>query len=196
MSGVYLVAAWGQASTIGAQPFTEVTRWYAVRTRANHEKKVVDQLLGRSISAFLPIYNSVRRWHDRKVTLELPLFPGYVFVHIPLSLRHDILKVAGAAQLVGPRGNPEPIADDEVEALREARRKNVLTDPHPYLREGMRVRIKAGPFESLEGFLVKKKSASRVVITLHQISSSFAVQVDATDIEPIRLKSITRNPAA
>jgi transcription antitermination factor NusG len=192
---VCLVAAWGQGTTSGSQPLIEVTLWYAIHTRANHEKKVLERLLSRSIPAFLPVYKSVRRWHDRKVSLEPPLFPGYLFVNIPLSLRHDVLKVAGAVQLVGPRGKPEPIADSDIEALREAHRRNILTDPRPYLREGMRVRVKSGPFEGLEGFLVRKKNASRVVITLHQISSSFALQVDASDIEPARSRLLSGNPA-
>jgi transcription termination/antitermination protein NusG len=165
---------------------TEVARWYAIHTRANHEKKVLEQLVSCSFSAFLPMYKSVRRWHDRKVSLELPLFPGYLFVHMPLRLRHEVLKAAGVAQLVGPPGKPEPLAHGEIETLRQAREKNIPTDPHPYLTEGMRVRVKSGPFENLEGFLVKKKSASRVVITLSPISSSFALQFDANDIEPVR----------
>ena len=70
-------------------------RWYAAYTIANHEKRVAKQLEQKSVEHFLPLYDSVRRWKDRRVKLQLPLFPGYLFVRIPLSERlpHPYLKV-------------------------------------------------------------------------------------------------------
>src|SRR5439155_14497626 len=53
-------------------------RWYAAYTRANHEKHVAVHLDSRGVEHFLPLYCSTRRWKDRRVQLELPLFPGYV----------------------------------------------------------------------------------------------------------------------
>src|SRR5260370_5899002 len=53
-------------------------RWYAAYTRANHERRVADQLAERGVENFLPEYESVRKWKDRKVRLQMPLFPGYV----------------------------------------------------------------------------------------------------------------------
>ena len=55
-------------------------RWYAVQTCANHEKRVSQQLCQRTVEAYLPLYESMRQWKDRRMRLELPLFPGYVFV--------------------------------------------------------------------------------------------------------------------
>src|SRR5277367_6782322 len=60
-------------------------------TRANHEKRVADQLAECGVTHFLPQYESVRTWKDRKVHLKMPLFPGYVFVHLTLQDRLDVL---------------------------------------------------------------------------------------------------------
>ena len=54
--------------------------WYAAYTCAQHEKRVAAELDARTVEHFLPLYSSVRRWKDRRLTLELPLFPGYLFV--------------------------------------------------------------------------------------------------------------------
>ncbi len=62
-------------------------RWYAAYTCANHEKRVAEQLGQRSIEHFLPLYERVRRWKDRRVRLQWPLFPGYVFVRLALGDR-------------------------------------------------------------------------------------------------------------
>jgi len=74
--------------TVMVQP-----RWYVLYTFANHEKRVASELRARTVEHFLPLYRSVRCWKDRQVTLDLPLFPGYVFVH--LALRDRLRVVAG-----------------------------------------------------------------------------------------------------
>src|SRR5215472_2527082 len=68
-------------------------RWYAVYTCANHERRVADQFAGRNVEHFLPLYESVRLWKDRKVRLQSPLFPGYLFVHMATQERLRVLQV-------------------------------------------------------------------------------------------------------
>src|SRR5215469_17978008 len=81
-------------------------QWYAAYTSANHEKRVAQQLTWRSVEHFLPVYESVRRWKDRRVPLQLPLFPGYVFVRLALRDRLRVLAVPGVARVVGFDGRP------------------------------------------------------------------------------------------
>ena len=61
---------------------------------------------------------SVRRWKDRKVMLDLPLFPGYVFVRMALRNRLHVQQVPGVAHLVGFDGTPAALPDQEIDALR------------------------------------------------------------------------------
>src|SRR5690349_24405845 len=81
-------------------------RWYAAYTSANHEKRVSEQLGVREVEHFLPLYASLRTWKDRRVKLELPLFPGYVFVRTALRNRLQVLQVPGVVRLVGFDGVP------------------------------------------------------------------------------------------
>src|SRR6267378_4423806 len=92
--------------------------WYAAYTSARHEKKVVEELGRRNVESFLPLYSSVRRWKDRHVQLEMPLFPGYVFVHLALLERLKVLQVPGVAKLVGFGSLPVALPDEQVDALR------------------------------------------------------------------------------
>ena len=87
--------------------------WYAAYTSANHEKRVAEQLCARSVEHFVPLYESVRRWKDRKVRLQLPLFPGYVFVRLVWWDRLHVLQVPGVARLVGFNGRPCALPDSE-----------------------------------------------------------------------------------
>jgi transcription antitermination factor NusG len=159
-------------------------RWYAAYTCANHEKRVAQQLDLSDVEHFLPLYTSVRRWKDRRVTLELPLFPGYVFVRMPLGERMRVMKVPGVAHLVGFSGTPAALPEGEIEALRKSLGKGMGVEPHPYLIAGRHVRLKSGPLAGVEGVLVRRKGNFRVVISIDLIQRSVAVDADVADIEP------------
>lgn len=160
-------------------------RWYAAYTSANHEKRVAEQLAARTIEHFLPSYASVRHWKDRRITLQLPLFPGYVFVHMELRNRLQVLQIPGVARLVGFGGTPTPLPQDEIEALRDGLAGGLRAEPHPYLNVGRRTRIKQGPLAGLEGVLLRWKGNWRVVLSLDLIQRSVAVDVDAAMLEPV-----------
>src|SRR5882724_3270852 len=113
-------------------------RWYAAYTSANHEKRVSGQLGARGVEHFLPLYASLRRWKDRRVKLELPLFPGYVFVHLALCDRLRLLQVPGVARLVGCNGAPTALPTEEIEALKRGLACGVCVEPHPFLTVGRR----------------------------------------------------------
>jgi transcription antitermination factor NusG len=159
--------------------------WYAAYTCANHEKRVAQQLSVRSVEHFLPLYESVRRWKDRRVQLQLPLFPGYVFVRLALRDRLQVLAIPSVARLVGFNGTPTPLPDGEIEALMAGLAGGVRAVPHPYLKVGRRVRITSGPFEGLEGILIRRKNGLRFVVSLDLIQRSVAVHCDAADVEPL-----------
>lgn len=158
-------------------------QWYAAYTSANHEKRVAVQLGERSVEHFLPLYGSVRRWKDRRVRLQLPLFPGYVFVRLALRNRLQVLQVPGVARLVGFSGLPCALPESEIEAMRECLARKACLEPHPYVNVGRRVRVKAGPLEGLEGLVIRKKNHLRFIISLDLIGRSAAVEIDASDLE-------------
>ena len=110
---------------------TGYERWFAAYTNANHEKKVSHQLQRKMISHYLPVYRSVRRWKDRNVNLEMPLFPGYVFVRIALHDRSEVLRIPGVACLVSFNGMPAEIPANEIETLRASLNGGLRAKPHP-----------------------------------------------------------------
>jgi transcription antitermination factor NusG len=160
-------------------------RWYAAYTSANHEKRVSEQLGVREVEHFLPLYASLRRWKDRRVKLELPLFPGYVFVRTALRNRLQVLQVPGVVRLVGFAGTAAAVPAEEIETLRTSLRDGVRAEPHPYLTAGQRVQARSGPLVGLTGILVRRKSRTRVVVSVNLIQRSVAVEVDEADLVPL-----------
>src|SRR6266699_4984047 len=159
-------------------------RWYAVYTCANHEKRVATQLGEREVEHFLPLYRSMRRWKDRRVELELPLFPGYVFARVAFRERLRVLQIPSVVHVVGFGGRPVALPGEEMEILRSGLCQSLRAEPHPFLTVGQRVRITGGPFAGLEGVLKRKKNSLRIVVSLSLIQRSVAVDVDVADVAP------------
>jgi transcription antitermination factor NusG len=156
--------------------------WYAAYTNANHEKRVTQQLERRSVEHFLPLYESARRWKDRRVLLQMPLFPGYVFVKLALCDRLQLLQIPGVVQLVSFNGHPTPLPQEDIEAIRNCLDRGHQIEPHPYLTVGRRVRIRSGPLQGLEGTILRRKNKTRFVFSFELIMRSVAVEIDRTDL--------------
>lgn len=159
--------------------------WYAAYTYSYHEKRVAGQLRERSIAYFLPLYKVVHRWQNgRAADLQLPLFPGYIFVQVARAERIRVLEISSVVRLVGSGTGPLAIPDSEIETLRNGLSSAVHAEPYPFLTVGTRVRIRRGPFSGAEGFLIKRSRNCRVVISIAAIMRSVAVEVHASDVEP------------
>jgi transcription antitermination factor NusG len=185
-TGVFEVV---DAESLNSGIATDVTgavRWFAVYTTCRHEKRIAQHLRQREIEHYLPLYRADRKWRDgSRVTLELPLFPSYIFVRIKRTERVNVLNVPGALAVVGGTGGePAPLPDTAIEALRTGLMEHRV-EPHPLLCVGQFARVRSGAFAGMEGVVVRKKSGFRVVLTLEQIMQSVAVELDEDDVEPI-----------
>lgn len=159
-------------------------RWYVAQTLARHEKRTADLLRRRDIENFLPLYESVRRWKDRRVRLQLPLFPGYIFVRMLFQERMRVLEIPSVVRFVGFGGSSSTLPDHELEALRNSLSRQLRVKPHPYLTIGRRVRVMRGPLEGLEGVLVRRKGQFRLILSVDLIQRSIIVDLDAADVSP------------
>lgn len=156
--------------------------WYATYTAPRHEKTVLQHLESRSVESYLPLYGSTRLWNGRRALVQLPLFPGYLFVRIAPEHRVKVLEVPGVLSIVSSRGRLTPLPAGEIEALRAALEIR-KSEPHPSLTRGKRVRIKVGPLRGLEGIIVKQTRRLRMVVSVDCILQSFAVELEASDLE-------------
>lgn len=161
----------------------EESKWYAIYTCSRHEKIVQQQLDAKTVECYLPLYQSLRRWNDRKALVDLPLFPGYLFVRIALSARLRVLTVPGVVRIISFNGKPASLTNEEIDALR-ASVSMQAAEPYPYLAKGTRVLIKSGPLKGLEGVVMRRKNKLRAVISIHSIMQSYAVELDLADAQP------------
>jgi len=160
------------------------SRWFAVWTRSRHEKVAAAMLQLSGVQHFLPLKSEVRQWSDRRQTVSVPLFSGYLFVRMNPTkdslLR--VLKAPGIAGLVGNSAGPLPIPDRQIEDIRTVLAQRVECTAIPILEEGDLVRVVRGPLAGVQGRLVQNSSTARLVISIEMINTSLAVNLSRQDV--------------
>lgn len=162
-------------------------RWYALHTRARHERVVEHRLREEGMEAFLPTMRETHRWSDRKKVVEVPLFNCYVFVRCALNAedRTKVYRVDSVLGFVGTRGAGVPIPDEQIESVRTALAQTAPCRAHPFLKVGQRVRVCGGAMDGVEGVFLSENGDRSLVISVDVIQRSLAVRIDGYDIKPI-----------
>ena len=168
-------------------PFSgDGAQWYALHTRAQHEKSVVSHLHRQGITTFLPLVTEVHRWSDRHKVVHLPLFTCYAFVHLRLVPESwaRVMGVTGVLRFVGA-DNGVPIPEGQIRAVQALLSSNLSYQICPFLQVGQRVRIRGGSLDGVEGLLIARNGDRTLIISVEPIQRSLSVRIDDYKVEPV-----------
>lgn len=170
---------------LNVDKFDSGSRWFAVWTRSRQEKAAATTLGAIGVPHFLPLKTELRQWSDRKQTVLLPLFSGYLFVRINPATENvlKVLKTPGIAGFVGNNSGPLPIPDQQIEDVRIVLAQRLDYKVIPLFEEGDRVRVVRGPLVGVEGRIVCGNSSTRLLISIEMIHKSLSVSVSPLDVE-------------
>lgn len=159
--------------------------WYVLHTKSRFENVVNEGLIKKSKEVFLPKIKVRSKRRDRKVMLQVPLFPGYLFVKTNLNpYDHiDILKTVGAVRLVGNKEGPIPVPMETVESLKIMISGGDAVSTGSRFRKGDRVVVVSGLFTGVIGTFVRYGGVGRVVVNVEALGQHAWVEVDEEDIE-------------
>jgi len=178
-----------QNSLLPSEPAALATEqsWFAVQTKARHEKRIAAELQEKGLFAFLPLSTELHQWSDRKRRVEVPLFAGYVFVRLGWrqSSRIYVLQTNGVFGFVGVRGVGSPIPDEQIETLQTIVRERIPISPHPFLNVGQKVRIRGGSLDGICGILSAINDDRSLIVSVNSIQRSLAIRIDGYGIEPV-----------
>jgi transcription antitermination factor NusG len=167
------------------RPALEGPNWFAVSTKARHEKRVVEQFEEKHVRTFLPLLRQIHKWSDRQEKVDVPMFSCYAFVHMVQTNeeRLKVLRTPGVLGFVGYERQGTPIPPEQIESLRTAISKSIPCFPHPFVSAGRRVRIRGGALDGVEGILVRQGSDQSLVVSVELLQRSVAIRVEGYDIE-------------
>ncbi len=164
-----------------------VSNWFVLYTKSRFENVVHESLQKKSLESFLPKIKVASKRRDRKRIIEVPLFPGYLFVKTVL-LPHahlEIVKTAGVVRLIGNKNGPVPVPVDAVESLKIMVTSGFPVSTGSRFQKGDRVLVVAGPFTGVTGFFLRYRGTSRVIVYIEALGRYAQVEVDSQDIEPL-----------
>jgi transcription antitermination factor NusG len=156
--------------------------WIALWTSSHCEHLVHDQLASRGFETFLP---EIAYWGSgvaARVARTEPLFPGYLFLRHALDKASyvEIVKTRGLVRILGQGWDrPAVVPDREVDSIRRLVEAGLVPRPHPWLREGRRVRVRKGPLRGAEGILLEVDAErGLLVLSIDLFQRSVAVEID------------------
>jgi transcription antitermination factor NusG len=167
--------------------------WYVVRTANNAESKTAQRLHVSGLTVFLPLYETLRQWSDRKKKVSLPLIPSTLFVYCTETELNKVYPVPGVAGVLRYLGKPAVVQDWEIENLRivlkELYGQHIEAVDEPYV-PGDHVRVVRGPFKGLYGTSVECDGKHRLLITIDSIGAAFTVSVPRSFVKKINEQQI------
>ena len=161
----------------------EAGDWYLLHTKSRQEKLLADELYRMGIGHYLPLARQVRYYGKRRATVEIPLFPGYVFVRGSVDDTYQSNRTHRVARII-------PVSDQsrldwELKNLHLAHRNSAALNPYPYLRKGVRVEVRSGPFRGLQGFIEDVASGGRLILQVEMLGRAVSVEIQGAALEPV-----------
>jgi transcription antitermination factor NusG len=154
--------------------------WFALQTRPKNEKQVERLLTHKGYECCLPMYRQKRRWSDRAIEIELPLFPMYVFCRFVSSAVGKAISTPGVTRIVGFGGEPAEVTSEEIGALQLLGQSSLLREPWAYIPNGTLVQVETGPLTGARGIFCSCDDKRRLVVSVTLLQRSVAVQLDET----------------
>jgi transcription antitermination factor NusG len=156
--------------------------WFALQTKPRSEKQVERLLTHKGYECCLPTYRQKRRWSDRVVEAELPLFPMYIFCRFNSSAIGKAILTPGVTRIVGFGGQPAEVEVEEIEALQLLAQSDLLREPWAYVPDGTLVQVETGPLAGARGIFCSGEDRQRLVISVTLLQRSVAVQLDESTV--------------
>lgn len=149
----------------------EQVQWYVIRTKQNAEKRVLERLVARNFEVFLPQYETIRIWSDRKKKLKVPLIPSHLFIHCSQRDLTQVYGTPGIVTILSEFGKPAIVRPVEIQNMRVLCALEQLPDLQPLENwiTGTEVEVTEGPFTGLVGVVSKDSKSTKVHIAFHHL---------------------------
>jgi transcription antitermination factor NusG len=168
--------------------------WHVLHVKSRQEKILSDDLLAMGIAHYLPLMRQVRFHGGRKAVVEMPLFPGYVFLRGTLDEAYRADRTRRVARII-PVANQQRL-DWELRNLDMALSHRVALDPYPFLSKGVRVEVRSGPLRGLQGVIGDRRSSSgssnstgtradRLILQVQMLGTATSLEIDGAILDPL-----------
>lgn len=167
----------------GPTSFDAPGEWFVLHTRSRQEKALADDLSLRNIAHFLPLVTKTRVWRKRKIQVEEPLFPGYVFLRGSLDVAYQADRTKRVAQIISV--SDQARIHWELQNLAVALKHKAMLDPYPYLKKGVRVEVSSGALRGLQGLVEERTSVDKLILAVDMLGRAVSLELHGAMVEPL-----------
>ena len=157
--------------------------WFVLHTRSRQEKAVADALEALHAWCFLPLVTHTRVYRGRKIHVQLPLLPSYVFMKGQADQAYQLDRNKRLANIIAVTDQAR--LEWELGNIRRAMDANVPLDPYPYLKKGIRAEVRSGPLRGMQGLIEDRTKLSRLILQVDMLGRAMSVEVDGALLEPL-----------
>lgn len=151
--------------------------------RPRCEKKMAGFCSVGSIDHYLPLRRETKIYQRRKVTVEKPVFPGYLFADIDSRGRLALLKTNNIVRILDPPDQEQLLF--ELDQVRQALEVDPSLGACEAIQRGRRVRITGGPFLGIEGLVDSVKGSAIVRLNVELIGQAVALEIEREFLQSI-----------
>ncbi|MBT3180346.1 MAG: UpxY family transcription antiterminator [Candidatus Marinimicrobia bacterium] len=152
--------------------------WIAVYTKPRHEKTVENELQKKGYEVYLPLLKERRKWSDRKVWVEFPMFRSYIFVKTELKNALFVLQTIGVVKVIKFGGEVAVVQDSSIQAIKLMIEGGYIPEATDYFVKGDPVEVKEGPLKGLIGEITRVDNHDRFLVRVDAIQHSVSIQID------------------
>lgn len=174
-----------KTTTSVQQAYHEDAQWFVIKTKQNAEKRVQERLETIGFTVFLPLYQTIRQWSDRKKKIKVPLIPSHLFVYCTVAELRKVYSAQGIVSVLSEFGKPAVVRELEINNMRICCSLDIETEQVALnsLEKGTEVEVTEGPFTGLVGVVSKNSKGMHVHIRFPQLG--MAILVKHTQILPL-----------
>lgn len=164
--------------------------WHALYVRSRSEKKVLSQLVEMGVEAYLPLITVVRKWSDRRMKVQEPLFKSYVFVRSNNKQYIPILNVYGVVRFVCFEREAVVVPENQIVAIKKfvsdyENGEEFKMQNDEELKVGQKVRIINGPMKGLTGRLDTIRNKRHLIVYIDVVGQYIPVHIPRAKVEPV-----------
>jgi transcriptional antiterminator RfaH len=168
---------------MGSWPDRSTGSWFVLRTRSRQEKILARELAGKHVERFLPLVTCTRYYGGRKARVEVPLFPGYLFLHGTVDDAYAVDRSGRIAQIILVPN--QDLLDSELKSIHAALSINATLNPYPYLSAGVRVEVREGPLRGIQGVVAENGARDRLILQVQTLGQAVSVEIEASLLEVV-----------
>lgn len=160
---------------------SDTQRWTVIHTKPRQEKKLAEYATREGIIYYLPQIESSHVYNHRKVSFQVPMFPGYIFVRIGELEKHRLSISGGVVNFIRVLNQEELLG--ELRNIYHTRKSKLDMENTLWLDQGLQVEVIKGPLKGVRGVVESHEKIGEVQLQINILRQAVRVKIKPDNLK-------------